>query len=74
MNNELFETVDYNLNAEIECEQFQISTFEPDLTYNVDGQPGQFVRYETVDGRQKYVFNVNGVERRIDHDFIYLVK
>lgn len=74
MKNEIFETVDYDLNAEIEAEQFQLASFETGATYNVDGKQGQFIRYETVDNRQKYIFNVNGIEITIDHDFIYLVK
>ena len=74
MNNEIFETVDYTLNAEIEFEQFQLVKFDIGATYNVDGQPGTFVRYEVVEDRQKYVFSVDGKERRFDHDFICLVK
>ncbi len=68
------ETIDFALNAEIEFEQFELVKFEQGETYNVDGEPGQFVRYETIDERQKYVFSVDGKERRFDHDFIYLVK
>ena len=70
----MFETVDYELIAEIESQQFSLPKFDVGATYNVDGMVGRFVRYENIDNRQKYVFDVDGIERRFDHDFIYLVK